>query len=106
MPRALAISVPPCGMLDLGFGAVGKSVLATLACGTPVAAALGCCAAVLGCVSGCCVEGVLAALLGFDAGGAAGGGTGTDLGLAAPAVRLRGLRTALRSAFAATSART
>ena len=40
-------------------------------------------------------------LLGF----AAGGGTGTDLGLAARALRLRGLRTESRSAFAAISAR-
>jgi hypothetical protein len=49
---------------------------------------------------------VLAAvLLGFDAGAAAGGGTGTDLGLAARALRLRGFRTESRSAFAAISAR-
>jgi hypothetical protein len=47
---------------------------------------------------------VLAAvLLGFNAGAAGGGGTGTDLGLAARALRLRGLRTASRSAFAAIS---
>ena len=106
-PRALAISVAPCGMLGLGFAAVATSALAAVACCTPVAIALGCCTGVLGCVSGCCVAGVLAAvlLLGFDAGGAAGGGTGTDLGLAAPAVRLRGFRTASRSAFAAISAR-
>ena len=107
-PRALAISVAPCGMLGLGFAAVATSALAALACCTPVAIALGCCTGVLGCVGGCCVAGVLAAvLLGFDAGAAAGGGTGTgtDLGLAARALRLRGFRTESRSAFAASSAR-
>jgi hypothetical protein len=108
-PLALASSVPPFGMLGLGFAAVATSALAALACCTPVAIALGCCTGVLGCVGGCCVTGLLAAVLvlGFDAGGAAGGGTGTDtdLGLAARALRLRGLRTAARSAFAAISAR-
>jgi len=108
-PRALAISVAPCGMLGLGFAVLGTSALAAVACCTPAAIALGCCTGVLGCVGGCCVAGVLAAvlLLGFDAGAAAGGGTGTgtDLGLAARALRLRGFRTAARSAFAAISAR-
>ena len=106
-PIALASSVLPCGMLGLGLAAVATSAFAAVACCTPVAIALGCCTGVLGCVGGCCVAGVLAAvlLLGLAAGAAAGGGTGTDLGLAARALRLRGLRTASRSAFAAISAR-
>ena len=78
MPRALAISVAPCGMLGLGFAVLGTSALAAVACCTPVAIALGCCTGVLGCVGGCCVASVAAAwvLLGFDAGAAAGCGTG------------------------------
>ena len=106
-PRALAISVAPCGMLGLGFAVLGTSAFAAVACCTPVAIALGCCTGVLGCVGGCCAAGVLAAvlLLGLAAGGGGAGGTGTDLGLAARALRLRGFRTESRSAFAAISAR-
>jgi len=92
-------------MLGLGFAVLGTSAFAAVACCTPVPIALGCCTGVLGCVGGCCVASVAAAwvLLGLAAGAAAGGGTDTDLGLAARALRLRGFRTASRSAFAAIS---